>query len=91
MASRRTAVREHKQSPVVAPATPAMSGPPLTLLPSPRSYSASRTIPACIRQDMIQQAAYFLAEQRGFTPGHELGDWLAAERQIESLIRERYG
>jgi len=30
----------------------------------------------------IAAAAYYRAKQRGFTPGHELDDWLAAEREI---------
>jgi hypothetical protein len=34
----------------------------------------------------IEVAAYFLAEHRGFAPGHELEDWIKAEREIESLI-----
>ena len=33
----------------------------------------------------IARAAYYLAEQRGFAPGHELDDWLAAERQLLEL------
>jgi DnaJ-domain-containing protein 1 len=35
------------------------------------------------REEMIREAAYRLAKQRGFEPGHELEDWLAAERQID--------
>lgn len=31
---------------------------------------------------MIATAAYYLAEQRSFAPGHELQDWLQAERLI---------
>lgn len=31
---------------------------------------------------MIREAAYFRAMQRGFAPGHELEDWLAAEREV---------
>jgi len=31
---------------------------------------------------MIEEAAYYLAEKRGFTPGHELEDWLQAKEQI---------
>lgn len=31
---------------------------------------------------MIQEAAYYLAEKRGFAPGHELEDWLRAKAQI---------
>jgi hypothetical protein len=34
---------------------------------------------------MIATAAYFLAEERGFAPGHELEDWLEAERRIKVL------
>lgn len=92
MASRRTAVREHEDSPPASPApvATATSDSPLTPLPSPRGYPASHTIPACLREDMIQQAAYYLAEQRGFAPGHELEDWLAAERQVDALLRVRY-
>ena len=30
----------------------------------------------------IQEAAYFIAEQRGFEPGHELEDWLKAKAQV---------
>lgn len=31
---------------------------------------------------MIEEAAYFLAEKRGFAPGYELQDWLQAEAQL---------
>jgi hypothetical protein len=30
----------------------------------------------------IAEAAYYRAQQRGFAPGHELEDWLAAQHQI---------
>lgn len=36
------------------------------------------------RHEEIARAAYFLAEARGFEPGHELDDWLAAEQQVAS-------
>lgn len=60
----------------------------------PRATSASETRPddvslkspasdesAALRHEAIAQGAYFLAEARGFEPGHELDDWLAAEQQ----------
>ncbi len=31
---------------------------------------------------MIAAAAYHLAAERGFAPGHEVDDWLAAEKKI---------
>ena len=34
-------------------------------------------------QARIALAAYFIAEKRGFEPGHELDDWLAAEAAVE--------
>lgn len=34
---------------------------------------------------MVAERAYFKAEQRGFAPGYELDDWLAAEREIAAL------
>ena len=37
---------------------------------------------------MIADAAYFRAQQRGFEPGKELDDWLAAEAEVaEQLSR----
>ena len=30
----------------------------------------------------IAELAYFKAESRGFTPGHELNDWLEAEQEL---------
>jgi hypothetical protein len=36
----------------------------------------------------IAAAAYYRAMQRGFEPGHELEDWLAAEAEIaDTLLR----
>lgn len=38
------------------------------------------------RQEMIATAAYFIAEQRGFIPGHELADWCAAEAAVDASL-----
>jgi hypothetical protein len=38
------------------------------------------------RNRMIAEAAYYRAEQRGFDPGHELDDWLAAEYEIARVL-----
>ncbi|MCP5245833.1 MAG: DUF2934 domain-containing protein [Burkholderiales bacterium] len=34
-------------------------------------------------QSLIAVAAYYKAQARGFTPGHELDDWLTAEKEIK--------
>jgi hypothetical protein len=38
------------------------------------------------REPMIRSAAYLRSLNRGFQPGKELKDWLAAEREIDHLI-----
>jgi hypothetical protein len=39
-----------------------------------------------LRSTLIAEAAYFMAEHRGFEPGHEIEDWLCAESQIDAAI-----
>jgi hypothetical protein len=48
-------------------------------------------IPASLRLDMIRDAAYFRAEARGFAPGKQDEDWIAAEQDVDELILRRYG
>lgn len=38
------------------------------------------------RYRMIEAAAYFRAESRGFSGGHALEDWVAAEAEIDALL-----
>jgi hypothetical protein len=40
---------------------------------------------------MISEAAYLRAERRGFSPGYELDDWLAAEAEVDALLRAGQG
>jgi hypothetical protein len=35
---------------------------------------------------MIAEAAYYIAERRGFEPGAEMDDWLEAEAAIDQLL-----
>lgn len=39
------------------------------------------------RQALIAEAAYYIAQQRGFGFGHEVEDWLLAEKQIDARLR----
>lgn len=39
------------------------------------------------RRAMIAEAAYLRAERRGFAPGHETEDWLAAEVEVDVLLK----
>ncbi len=37
---------------------------------------------------MIQRHAYFLAEARNFEPGHEMADWIEAERFVDEMLKK---
>jgi hypothetical protein len=37
------------------------------------------------RESMIRLYAYYLAEHRGFAAGHEIEDWLTAERELQTI------
>jgi hypothetical protein len=39
------------------------------------------------RHRQIAELAYYRAQQRGFEPGHELEDWLAAEAEVDNASR----
>ncbi len=40
------------------------------------------------RHQMINVAAYYLAEQRGFSGGDPVADWLAAEARIDAMLKK---
>jgi Protein of unknown function (DUF2934) len=57
----------------------------VTTAPAP-AVRATATQPSVDQiQAMISTAAYYLAAERHFSPGHELDDWLEAERRIHAL------
>ncbi|NJD36576.1 MAG: DUF2934 domain-containing protein [Betaproteobacteria bacterium] len=60
--------------------------PPAKPLRRARKSEASSGDYDCPREQMIAEAAYFRAERRGFTPGNEMSDWLAAEADVESIL-----
>ncbi len=37
------------------------------------------------RRERIATAAYYIAQKRGFAPGHEEEDWRLAEAQIDAI------
>ncbi len=44
---------------------------------------------AADRLKRIAEAAYKRAQQRNFAPGHDLEDWLAAEKDIDAQTAHR--
>lgn len=63
-------------------AAQAKSDPVATESAEPRARTADYRVTVAL-------AAYFLAEKRGFEPGHELDDWLAAEAEIAQAYQPR--
>jgi hypothetical protein len=49
------------------------------------------TISEDVRRGMIAEGAYLRAERRGFAPGYEEEDWLAAEAEVDALLKARHG
>lgn len=49
--------------------------------------AAAAAVAPTAQVEMIAVTAYYLAEQRGFSPGRELEDWLRAEEEVESRLR----
>ena len=41
------------------------------------------------RLKRIAEAAYRRAQQRNFAPGHDLEDWLEAEREVDALLKQQ--
>ena len=72
--------QSRKKRVVRAPSGPAES--------APNAPSATSMADAA-RQKMISDAAYYRAQKRGFVPGRELDDWLAAEAEISSQFLEQ--
>jgi hypothetical protein len=46
----------------------------------------TRFVKAEQRAERIAEAAFFRAERRGFAPGHEVEDWLAAESEVDAKM-----
>jgi Protein of unknown function (DUF2934) len=52
----------------------------------PRVRAAQRPVEPELREVMIAEAAYYIAERRSFEPGAALDDWLEAEAAIDQLL-----
>ena len=62
---------------------------PLETAGNPASRSQLKVvgqIPAEQREHMIAEAAYYLAEHRGFQGGDPVRDWLQAEAEIDHRL-----
>lgn len=55
----------------------------------PRAATGATEVGEDVRRQMIAEAAYLRAEQRGFDGGDPIEDWLAAEHEVDLLLAER--
>lgn len=64
-----------------------------TVAPTPGAAGAAKRIAVSeeARRAMIEQAAYLRAERRGFAPGNQEEDWLAAEAEVDALLKAGHG
>jgi hypothetical protein len=71
-------------------ATPknAPTKPAATAAAAPAKPAAKAVTPA-ERQAMIAEAAYFIAQKRGFGGGKESSDWIQAEQQVDAALKKR--
>jgi len=63
--------------------------PPLGVIPvpiCPPSQVGNFMVEPPTRHELVAQAAYFRAKHRGYEPGHELEDWLAAEVEVDTVL-----
>lgn len=52
--------------------------------PAPDTIASSDgTLPPLSREEQVRLAAYLKAEARGFEPGQDLEDWVAAESEVD--------
>ena len=46
-------------------------------------------VSAGVRREMIETAAYYLAEKRNFQGGDPVADWLICEKEIDTLLSSK--
>lgn len=59
--------------------------------PAAASTTAAKAAPAKTAPDrlaMVAEAAYFIAQKRGFGAGKEAQDWTEAEKQVDTLLKK---
>jgi Protein of unknown function (DUF2934) len=91
MANRRTPAVSPAQANPTIPAEAAAVRPPPRARTSPTLTPKPIQVSADARRGLIAESAFLRAERRGFAPGHENDDWLAAELEIDALLKISHG
>jgi len=76
------AAKKERPAPAKAPRTAKPAEPNKAGSKSVTSSNARVEISAEELRKLVSEAAYYRAKQRGFTPGHEMDDWIQAEAEV---------
>jgi hypothetical protein len=74
-----------KSSSASAAAKPAASAA-VQIKPAARG---GKSVSPAERQRMIAEAAYYIAQKRGFAAGQDVQDWVAAEKKVDAALRQQ--
>jgi len=91
MANRRLPGSSNPADPSPTAEAAAARRPPPRVPKPPTEAQAPAHVTAEARRALIAESAYLRAERRGFAPGHETEDWLAAEAEVDALLRAGRG
>ncbi|NJD32967.1 MAG: DUF2934 domain-containing protein [Gammaproteobacteria bacterium] len=90
MEGRKTTARRTSRTATTRPAPVSAAkepAKPKVARPKARPRTSAAAVPLIEeRRRMVEMAAYFRAERRGFEPGLELEDWFSAEAEIEAQL-----
>jgi len=82
---KRPRAKATAESPATKPARKTLSASRKKKVAEAEPEIVSESLTATDLRSMIETAAFYRASARNFEPGHELEDWLEAERQILAL------
>ena len=92
MATRRTTGSSRTAE---SPQAPEKAAPRRGAAPVPPTTASGGATGVAVSEDtrraMVAQAAYLRAQRRGFAAGGEVEDWLAAEAEVDALLRAGNG
>ena len=89
LAERSTKARDLESGAINARAIKSRANKRSRIAPPPSNSIVTRSsafIEPEARDARINEAAYFRSAHRGFEPGHEVDDWLAAESEIDAAL-----
>ncbi len=84
---RRRTTTEKPETSKRTPRTPEAAKPASTRRRKPVQRAAAITPEE--RQALVARAAYLRAQARGFAPGYEVEDWLAAEAEVDAQLKRK--